>query len=77
MGIRVIARVKNTIQEWKPRLFHIDSRIPFLGRILRPIGPITKARAKKLQIEVETFLGLHENHPQAQSTFSLALHILD
>ncbi|KAK7361331.1 hypothetical protein VNO77_03381 [Canavalia gladiata] len=33
-----------------------------LSRILRPIRPITRAKAKRLQTEVETLLGLQETH---------------
>ncbi|KAK7308373.1 hypothetical protein VNO77_41976 [Canavalia gladiata] len=46
---------------FRPTLDHSHS----LDRILRPIRLITKARVKKLLIEVETFLGLQETHPQA------------
>ncbi|KAK7362394.1 hypothetical protein VNO77_04505 [Canavalia gladiata] len=35
------------------------------GRILRPIGPIIRAKAKMLQIGVEAFLGLQETHFKA------------
>ncbi|KAK7344665.1 hypothetical protein VNO77_14553 [Canavalia gladiata] len=57
-------------------LEHAPKHSTTLGRILRPIGAITKAKANKLKIEMKTFLGLQEEHPKQKPTSSLMLQML-
>ncbi|KAK7361027.1 hypothetical protein VNO77_03051 [Canavalia gladiata] len=47
----------NFLLHFAPSLVEME---PQPGRILKPIGPITRVRVKRLQTEVEIFLDLQE-----------------